>query len=330
MEPTEEIKGQGTKEDPYIATNWQHFLDKCNTKHDDGTTVYIKFADKDDPSEKVIDCNEFYENGLGQGIQILANVDFNGWTIKNLFNDISYTSASTRSVFYINATGSKYIPTISNGNFENIVIKTAPYGAIGTFITTYAYNNGSNVYIRNCNFSITLENSTTFSYSGGNNTASSFYRCSFNIKAFGKADLFGAYRIPTLYYCNLHIEHEQYEYTNYGSGSNNNYIPISYNCYIDGYVNGDKTKITYFHYRHNLCHTIFNVKLKDVYDDSSTLLFTSISGVSLVNKDIINFDEFATNESGYSWNSLLKTVTTEELKDADVLSKLGFPVYSKK
>lgn len=327
MEPIEEIQGQGTKEDPYIATNWQHFLDKCNTKHDDGTTVYIKFADKDDPSEKVIDCNEFYENGVRSGIQILANVDFNGWTIKNLFNDITYTSASPSAILYINSSGTKYSPGIKNGNFENIVIKTAPHGAINTFISTY--NGGYSIGIWNCNFSITLENSTIFSYSGGSGT-SYFYYCSFNIKAFGKADPFGHYRIPKLYYCNLHIEHEQYEYRNAGSGNNDTYIPISYNCYIDGYVNGDTTKNTYFHYRHDLCHTIFNVKLKDVYDNSSTLLFTSISGVSLVNKDLINFNEFATNESGYSWNSLLKTVTTEELKDADVLSKLGFPVYSKK
>lgn len=327
MEATEEIQGQGTKEDPYIVTTWQHFLEKCNTKHDDGTTVYIKFADKDDSSEKVIDCNEFYENGLKTGIQILTDVDFNGWTIKNLFNDITYTSAGNTSVFYINSTGSNYVPTIRNGNFENIVIKTAPNGAIKGFISTY--NKSHSISIYNCNFSIILENNTNFSYSGGDGT-SYFYHCSFNIKAFGKADLFGHYRIPQLYYCNLHIEHEQYEYTNYGSGSYNNYIPVSYDCYIDGYVNGDTTKKTYFHYTNKLCHTVFNVKLKDVYDNSSTLLFTSLDGVSLVNKDLINFDEFATNESGYSWNPLLKPVTTDELKDANILSKLGFPVYSKK
>ncbi len=71
-------KGLGTQESPYIVDNWADFKELCGMEG-----VYLAF----DPNaeNKVIDINETDDrNGVTANIAFNANVEGNGWEIRNL------------------------------------------------------------------------------------------------------------------------------------------------------------------------------------------------------------------------------------------------------
>ena len=338
MEPEEEIQitGLGTKENPYIVNTWDQFLSKCSTVREDAgededPTVFIKFADKtDDPLSKVVDCNEEYREGVGESIQIYADVDFNGWTIKNLFNDISKLTG-TNPIIYLTSNGKttsngtmQVSPAIRKCNFENICVKTPSNGLNACFLKCVSPSNNKNsISVEQCNFSATLEEGSQLQQGD----ATYIYN-SYNVKAIGKPNSSGIFYTTKLKYCNIRIEHDNYQ----NKSTSFHYFPYFDNCYIEGYIHGDTTdgKSQLLSTDKDIRHSVFNMELKGVCDNSKYGLFINCGAISVINKDLINFDEFLTytDSSGEKGQlkPLLKPVTTEDLRDAMKLAELGFPV----
>lgn len=71
------MQGDGTQSTPYRPESWDDFLSVC----DISSGTYIKFADSEN---KLIDFNDIAPEGITASIQITGQIDFNGWTLKNL------------------------------------------------------------------------------------------------------------------------------------------------------------------------------------------------------------------------------------------------------
>lgn len=125
------MTGTGTASDPYIVSNWAEF---CQVKDED--KKYIKFAEAE---SKLIDMNEEVPDGYSSTFAVHAReVDFNGWTIKNLtircdnptqnafqFGD-TYDTILKNGFFDLIKTTTNYAVTAKNGykcgKFENCII----------------------------------------------------------------------------------------------------------------------------------------------------------------------------------------------------------------
>lgn len=73
--------GTGTAADPYIVDNWTDFLTVCNVS----ATTYILWANKETEEEKVVDFNDIAPYGLETQIQLKGHIDFNNWTLQNVW-----------------------------------------------------------------------------------------------------------------------------------------------------------------------------------------------------------------------------------------------------
>lgn len=115
------MTGTGTASDPYIVSNWTEF---CQVK--DETKKYIRFADAEN---KLIDLNEEVPDGYTTTFTVKAKeVDFNGWTIKNL---TVRNSGISSVAFEFGGSGDTLL---KNGIFDTIKI------TIGSKLTTnYGY-----------------------------------------------------------------------------------------------------------------------------------------------------------------------------------------------
>jgi len=73
--------GTGTVADPYIVDNWTDFLTVCNVS----ASTYILWANKETGEEKVVDFNDIAPYGLENQIQLKGHIDFNNWTLQNVW-----------------------------------------------------------------------------------------------------------------------------------------------------------------------------------------------------------------------------------------------------
>ena len=73
--------GTGTAADPYVVDNWTDFLTVCNVS----ASTYILWANKETEEEKVVDFNDIAPYGLETQIQLRGHIDFNGWTLQNVW-----------------------------------------------------------------------------------------------------------------------------------------------------------------------------------------------------------------------------------------------------
>lgn len=100
------VIGTGTAEDPYIVNNWTDF---CSVK--DKTGKYIFWEDLP-TDQKIVDLNEEVPNGYNGWFGINSRqVDFNGWTIRNLS---IYAPDSTAPIVFDDGNH-----TLKNGKFLN-------------------------------------------------------------------------------------------------------------------------------------------------------------------------------------------------------------------
>ena len=76
------MTGTGTQTDPFIVDNWADFC----TIDTSSTEIYVKWADSEN---KVIDFNSIQPEGFTEVIKMPANVDFNGWTLRNFHSTAS-------------------------------------------------------------------------------------------------------------------------------------------------------------------------------------------------------------------------------------------------
>ena len=86
--------GTGTAADPYIVDNWTDFLTVCNIS----ASTYILWVNKETEEEKVVDFNDIAPYGLENQIQLKGHIDFNDWTLQNVWvrNSTFLSLRSTR------------------------------------------------------------------------------------------------------------------------------------------------------------------------------------------------------------------------------------------
>lgn len=141
------MTGTGTQTDPFIVSDWWDFLTIDTSSAD----IHVRWADSD---RKTIDFNDIKPEGFSETIKFPANVDFNGWTLRNL-----------------HSTADKAIEG-KNGEIKNLILENFYITSENLFYGTYM--------LKNCVISGLLQ-------SNGNNVYL-FYgvgleRCSLNIRA---------------------------------------------------------------------------------------------------------------------------------------------------
>lgn len=75
------MTGSGTATDPYVVDNWEDFLTVCNVS----ASTYIVWANKDTPEKKIVDFDYIAPYGLENQIQLKGHIDFNNWTLQNVW-----------------------------------------------------------------------------------------------------------------------------------------------------------------------------------------------------------------------------------------------------
>ena len=76
--------GTGTQEDPYVVDNWTDFQTVENLRYGS----YIKWADKEDPAEKVVPAITISSRIDWRSMEI----DFNGYVFEQITIDMNYTA----------------------------------------------------------------------------------------------------------------------------------------------------------------------------------------------------------------------------------------------
>lgn len=149
--------GTGTVADPYVVDNWTDFLTVCNVS----ASTYILWANKETEEEKVVDFNDIAPYGLETQIQLRGHIDFNGWTLQNVWvrnSNFLYLNSvrlynlkilnakadSTSSTSFVNIVDSYQ----NKGDIENLEISLEIIGSgsstfnIINFGTTYSKTKG--------------------------------------------------------------------------------------------------------------------------------------------------------------------------------------------
>lgn len=282
-----ETTGTGTIDDPYIIAEWEEFVAKAAE-----AGVYIKIAD-----DTVWDMNEIHPEAWTETAVTsrARSIDGNGVEIRNVYwedCDFMYfrtpTSSSTDATFYYNfkITNFYYL-----GSGTNWLINTTnnQYKSFSNFVLTGEFYNFS---------------SSTSSYVGLINGA--LYRCSANVLATGRFCISSRspvsspdIRHKTLDTCNIKIKH-------YNSKSLDGLFTVDLK---NSYLSGSVEKLT----MQASTTSVINM-------DISSLL--TVSGTSY-SYTLINSDKTA---EGVTIPSSLISCTDEQLKDANYIRSVGFPI----
>lgn len=108
--------GTGTAADPYVVDNWTDFLTVCNVS----ASTYILWANKETEEEKVVDFNDIAPYGLETQIQLQGHVDFNDWTLQNVWvRNSGFLSLRSAQLYNLKILNSKW-DTTSSTPFINI------------------------------------------------------------------------------------------------------------------------------------------------------------------------------------------------------------------
>ena len=130
--------GTGTVADPYIVDNWTDFLTVCNVS----ASTYILWANKETEEEKVVDFNDIAPYGLETRIELKGHIDFNGWTLQNVWvRNSGFLSLRSARLYNLKILNSKWdtmagTPFISiydtytdQGDIQNIEISLELVGS---------------------------------------------------------------------------------------------------------------------------------------------------------------------------------------------------------
>lgn len=117
--------GTGTAADPYVVDNWTDFLTVCNVS----ASTYILWANKETEEEKVVDFNDIAPYGLENQIQLQGHIDFNGWTLQNVWvRNSTFLRLKSARLYNLKILNAKW-DTVS-GSFINIFDTYADQGDI--------------------------------------------------------------------------------------------------------------------------------------------------------------------------------------------------------
>lgn len=287
------VTGSGTQQDPYIVENWEDFL---SVKESD-TPHYIKFADN---SNKVIDFNNIQPEGFNSPITMSGYFDFNGWEFRNIkFNN-------TSSCFkYASISGTDY-PILE---LKNLKLTNFVWDATGTsrylffqYSTSPAASTACKVYDVRINGEITTyNNDTIFLF---HNMYTPECNIVLNISLINNTN--GTLGLKT-YLFGDGIQNSNLKVV--GTGLTSLSLGTIKKSLIQGKMDCDSNNRVLYFGRDSNSNVI-------LLETSSNVSYSG--GISIFNKDI------APNvvETTY-----LKGCTTEQLKDPEYLSSIGFNIY---
>ena len=287
------ITGTGTQADPYKPTTWEEFL-SCTTTD----SVYTELPE----GGGTFDMNDYYPEGIAETIPLRGFISGNGWTIKNA---ACYTADAAFRISLNDTLGE-----ISNLNFQNIRYQPTGSGYRALFQTESTTFSGTAFKL--CSFSGIADNTS----SSGNGYTSLFgidaygtvYRCSFNIKTIGNSAGTGttsgvgiamgmtAYNNwnAKLQYCNIKISGEEYWH--------GVYLDISY------LTGTGSSRISLLHGNESVIDCEASV-ITNAYGNQTKILINTGKYSGTIPSGCIG-------------------VTTEQLKDAEYLASLGFPIQT--
>ena len=265
------MTGTGTQADPYIVDNWEDFIG-ISSKSD----IYVRWADSDN---KVIDFNEVNPQGYTKSITFPANVDFNGWTLRNF-----HSTASTAIKY---GSGASY--AIKNLIFENFYIMS----------NTFIYGQ---YIIENCTFSGLIQCDTVRVFQGCGlvcsavniriNTTNSTYLTNSNEFVNSKSEIRNSDIVLDIH--------------------GGNTVEICDKTITNSRISGKISATTPVKISNSSC--LFNIIN---LESNQPLKYTS-SGISVYNSDLA--------EKSSDSASSFKACTSEQLKNAEYLYNIGFPI----
>lgn len=287
------VTGSGTQQDPYIVENWEDFLSVKASN----ITHWIKFSES---VNKVIDFNNIQPEGFSSPITMTGYIDFNGWEFRNMkFN-------STSTCFkYASISGTDY-PILE---LKNLKLTNFVWDATGTsrylffqYSTSPAASTACKVYDVRINGEITTYNNDTIILF--HNMYTPECNIVLNISLINNTN--GLLSLRT-YLFGDGIQNSNIKVV--GTGLTSLYLGTIKKSLIQGKMDCDSNnRVLYFGSASNS-----NVILLET---SSNISYSG--GISIFNKDIaLNVVE----------SSSLKGCTTEQLKDPEYLSSIGFNIY---
>lgn len=275
------MTGTGTQADPYIPYEWDEVLEAIGT-----SGVYVKFPD----TAGEYDMNTLYPEGVPRIRIRCAQINGNGWNIKNI-----YSTDSPFAVF-----------GLCNVVRLNIVDFLHEGGDF--FLLDEGYYADGRLLIEQCELSGIMSSGTLFH----RNTRHMDYifklmRSSVNVRADNNAVVFGwamDSEYASVKYCHVKIQ---------GNSSNPFGSSFMQNCLIEGKLSPSGNNGISL-----ISGSTYNIIDADMSGSDSQALLSCPTGKNVINSDLL--------PAGTTIPAGMKGCTTEQLKDASYLASIGFPI----
>lgn len=279
------MTGTGTQTDPYIITSWAEFTSAASE-----SGAYLAFPE----GGGEIDLNDGFEDGIERLDLACAQIDGNGWTVRNLASPASPTG-SPRRVF-----------DASSGTIVNDLNFTDMYLSDQFFLYGQSYGSKWN----KCRFSGKIFSTTTNPSTGGGFLygSASFYRCSFNIDGAGTVYLTNV--AGSFEACHIHYTGELMKAA----------PALMTSCLVSGgFAFSQYGNSRYGDWTDSNSNSKANVVSAEILGDGGSIqIGRSTSAANIICTD--NVSESVTV------SSYLIGVTAEQMRSADYLASIGFPI----
>lgn len=290
------MTGRGTIDDPYIVATWDEFLDVC----DNGENTYVECA-----RNVVWDMNEIAPNGIASSIILSANIDGSGATIRNLVSDMNnpndgifrmqkgYLKNINIENCYLQDGTALFMQASYVSNYDRCII--TGYLAHGSAIFR---SNDSRWHNANRSL-ISVDLFDDGTPSGISDQAC----CNFSDTVF----ILGGNSKP---------------YSLIGSklstGSTSQYLSTMTNCRVEGSLSAPLIRST-TNSKFNTVNVIIESDVRFLGKSPQ-----GRTGLWLVNKDLIKFEDLEEFDANSSINMAL--LTSDQMRDPLYLRSIGFPV----
>ena len=213
--------GTGTQEDPYIVDNWTDFMTVENLRYGS----YIKWADKEDPAEKVVPAITISSRIDWRS----AEIDFNGYVFEQITIDMNYTAGYYP--IYILGSGDK---KAFNWHVLKWDVKNAQVSIFSSLIHLY------NCYFDNLSCRPVASNNILWTRSSSSPGVQVLSKCKFYysvIKTYTE-ECNMIFPSASFYNSELYVH---YKYTGNTAVSTKHSVfftvqPSFYNCYVSGEI----------------------------------------------------------------------------------------------
>lgn len=279
------MQGTGTQADPYIPYEWDEVLEAIGT-----SGAYVSFPQ----GGGEYNLNDIYPTGVPRIRVMCAQIDGNGWNLKNIrCTGSAISTIGTRCVW-------------NDINFIDILHQGGDF-----FKNNEEYYSDGQAIFNHCRFTGILSTGSLFvrNTRHGDNVFR-LNSCSINIKADNNAIIFASgmdSSYAAVNNCNIKIV-----------GNSNNPFGASYmyNCFVQGEMSPNQDKGIKL-----VSGSNYNIIVADLSQSASSALLTCPNGINLINSDLL--------PAGTSIPEGMKGCTTEQLKDASYLAEdeeVGFPI----